>query len=48
MICGLMSGEEWSCLESFVIERGGHNGRLPMVHRLVLDAFFWIARTGVA
>ena len=48
MICGLMSDEEWSCLESFVIERGGRSGRGPRVHRLALDGVFWIARTGVA
>lgn len=48
MICGLMSDEEWTCLESSVIERGRRSGCRPSVHRLVLDAVFWIARTGVA
>ena len=46
MIRGLMSDEEWSCLEPFVIERGARSGRRPRDHRLVLDGIFWIARTG--
>jgi hypothetical protein len=45
---GVMSDEEWSCLEPFVIERGARSGRRPRNHRLVLDGIFWIARTGVA
>jgi len=45
---GLMSDEQWSCLEPFVIERGARSGRRPRNHRLVLDGIFWIARTGVA
>ena len=48
MIRGLMSDEEWACLEPFVIERGARSGRRPRNHRLVLDGVFWIARTGVA
>jgi transposase len=48
MIRGLMSDEEWACLEPFVIERGARSGRRPRDHRLVLDGIFWIARTGVA
>ena len=48
MICGLMSDEEWSCLESFVIDRGTRSGRRPRAHSLFLDGVFWIARTGVA
>ena len=48
LIRGLMSDEEWSCLEPFVIERGARSGRRPRNHRLVLDGIFWIARTGVA
>ena len=47
MIRGLMSDEEWACLESFVIERGARSGRRPRDHRLVLDGIFWIAHTGV-
>ena len=27
MIRGLMSDEEWACLEPFVIERGARSGR---------------------
>lgn len=48
MIRGLMSDEEWACLEPFVIERGARSGCPPRDHRLVLDGIFWIARTGVA
>ena len=48
MTRGLMSDEEWACLEPFVIERGARSGRRPRDHRLVLDGIFWIARTGVA
>ena len=45
MIRGLMSDEEWACLEPFVRVR---SGRRPRDHRLVMDGIFWIARTGVA
>ncbi len=48
MIRGLMSDEESTCLEPFVIERGARSGRRPRDHRLVPDGIFWIARTGVA
>ncbi len=48
MIRGLMSDEEWSCLEPFVIERGARSGRRSRNHGLVLDGIFWVARTGVA
>lgn len=48
MFRGLICGEEWCCLESFVIERSGRSGRCPRIHRLVLDGVFWIARTAVA
>jgi len=48
VIRGLMSDEEWACLEPFVVERGPRSGRRPKDHRLVLDGIFWIARTGVA
>ena len=47
MLRGLMSDEEWACLEPFVVERGARSGRRPRNHRL-LDGIFWIARTGVA
>jgi transposase len=46
LIRGLMSDEEWACLEPFVTRRGPHSGRRPKNHRLVLDGIFWIARTG--
>ena len=48
MLWGLMSDEEWSCLEPFVVERRARSGRRPRNHRHVLDGIFWIARTGVA
>jgi transposase len=47
VIRGLMSDQEWSCLEPFVIGSGAAGGRRPKNHRLVLDGIFWIARTGV-
>ena len=47
MIRGLMSDQEWSCLEPFVMSSGASGGRRPKNHRLVLDGVFWIARTGV-
>lgn len=40
MIRGLMSDEEWACLEPFVIERGARSDRRPRDHRLVLDEIF--------
>lgn len=46
MIRGLMSDEEWAFFEPFVIARGPKSGRPPANHRRVLDAIFWIARTG--
>ncbi len=39
----LISDEEWSIFEPFLVARGG---RPPGNHRLVLDGIFWIARTG--
>jgi transposase len=39
-----MSDEEWAYFEPFIV-RGG--GRPPRNHRRVLDAIFWIMRTGV-
>ena len=47
MIRGLMSDQEWSCLEPFVMGSVAGGGRRPKDHRLVLDGVFWIARTGV-
>lgn len=46
MVRGLLSDEEWAFFEPFVIERGPKRGRPPADHRGVLDAVFWIARTG--
>ncbi len=46
MIRGRLSDAEWSFFEAFVIERGPKRGRPPTDHRRVLDAIFWIARTG--
>jgi transposase len=39
-----MTDEEWACFEPFLIHRGG--GRPPRNHRRVLDAVFWLMRTG--
>ena len=47
MIRGLMSEQEWACLEPFVMGSVASGGRRPRNHRLVLDGVFWIARTGV-
>jgi transposase len=47
VIRGLMSDQEWSCLEPFVMGSVASGGRRPKNHRLVLDGVFWIARTGV-
>jgi transposase len=41
-----MSDEEWAFFESFVAEAKPSGGRPPRDHRLVLDAIFWVARTG--
>jgi transposase len=46
LICGRLSDAEWAFFEPFVIERGPNRGRPPTDHRRVLDAIFWIARTG--
>lgn len=46
MIRGELSDEEWAFFEPLVIERGPKRGRPPADHRRVLDAVFWIARTG--
>ena len=43
MIRGLMTDEEWAYFEPFLIHRGG---RPPRDHRRVLDAVFWLMRTG--
>ena len=46
MVRGLLSDEEWAFFAPFVIETGPKRGRPPADHRRVLDAVFWIARTG--
>ena len=46
MVRGLLSDEEWAFFAPFVIERGPKRGRPPADHRRVLDAVFWIGRTG--
>jgi transposase len=44
LIRGLMTDDEWAYFEPFLIHRGG--GRPPGNHRRVLDAVFWLMRTG--
>ena len=46
MIRGELSEAEWAFFEPFVFERGPKRGRPPADHRRVLDAVFWIGRTG--
>jgi transposase len=46
MIRGLMSDEEWSIFEPFVVVAGPKRGRPAQDHRRTLDGIFWIARTG--
>ena len=43
MIRDLMTDAEWEIFEPFLISR---RGRRPRNHRKVLDAIFWIMRTG--
>jgi transposase len=38
-----MTDDEWAYFEPFLIRRGG---RPPHNHRRVLDAVFWLMRTG--
>ncbi|MCA0942503.1 transposase [Salipiger pacificus] len=42
----LISDEEWTFFEWFILVVRAPNGRKPANHRLVLDGIFWIARTG--
>ena len=44
MIRGLMTDDEWAYFEPFLIRKGG---RPPRNHRRVLDAVFWLMRTGI-
>ena len=46
MIRGVLRDEEWEFFRPFVAEAGCMGGRPPRDHRRVLDAIFWIARTG--
>jgi hypothetical protein len=39
-----MTDDEWACFEPFLIHRG--RGRPPRNHGRVLDAVFWLMRTG--
>ncbi|MGB3627209.1 MAG: IS5 family transposase [Henriciella sp.] len=41
-----MTDEEWAFFAPFLIENRSRGGRPPADHRRVLDAVFWIARTG--
>ena len=43
MIRGLMTDDEWAYFEPFLMRRCG---RPPRNHRRVLDAIFWVMRTG--
>ncbi len=47
MLRGLLTDAEWLFFEPFVVETGPFRGRPPGGHRRVLDAVFWVARTGV-
>ena len=42
----LMGDAEWAFYEPFLIAIRGRGGRPASNHRLLLDAIFWIARTG--
>jgi transposase len=43
----LLTDEEWAFFEPFVVETSPFRGRPPGGHRRVLDAIFWVARTGI-
>ena len=43
MIRGLLTDDEWAYFEPFLIRRAG---RPPRNHRRVMDATFWLMRTG--
>jgi len=43
VIRGLMTDDEWAYFEPFLMRRCG---RPPRNHRRVLDAIFWVMRTG--
>jgi transposase len=46
VIRGRLSDDEWAFFAPFLIEAGPLRGRPPLDHRRVLDAIFWITRTG--
>lgn len=46
MIRGRLTDDEWSFFEPFVMAANLLGGRPARDHRRVLDAIFWIARTG--
>jgi transposase len=46
LIRGLLTDEEWAFFAPFVIECRARGGRPAADHRRVLDAIFWITRTG--
>jgi len=43
LIRGLVTDDEWANFKPFLIRRGGWS---PRSHRRVLDAVFWLMRTG--
>jgi hypothetical protein len=45
-IRGLMCDEEWGLFALVMFEQWPKRSRLPINHRRVLDAMFWIVRTG--
>ena len=47
MLRGLLTDEEWALCEPFVIDTGPFRGRPPGSHGRVLEAIFWVARTGI-
>jgi transposase len=46
LIRGLLTDEEWSFFKPVVMSASQLGGRPVRDHRRVLDAVFWIARTG--
>lgn len=46
MIRGLRTDEEWCFFEPFTASASPLGGRPALDHRRLLDAIFWIARTG--
>jgi transposase len=43
-----LTDEEWAFFAPFVIKSDARGGRSPVDHRRVLDAIFWITRTGTS